>query len=67
FAFVVYYNLLNLGQTWVGTSRLGLGEFLLALHGGALLLGLAWLAKRNFNWQRRGRRAAAPSPQDRPS
>jgi lipopolysaccharide export system permease protein len=29
-----------------------MGGFMLALHGGALLLGLGWLAKRHFNWGR---------------
>jgi lipopolysaccharide export system permease protein len=52
FAFVLYYNLLNLGQNWVGSGRYSIGGFMLALHGGALLLGLGWLAKRHFNWDR---------------
>jgi lipopolysaccharide export system permease protein len=43
-AFVVYYNLINLGQAWVGAGKLGLGSGLLGLHGGMLLvaLGLIW-------------------------
>ena len=49
-AFVLYYNLLNLGQNWVGTGRYSVGGFMLALHGGALALGLLWLTKRHFNW-----------------
>jgi len=50
FAFVVYYNLLNLGQTWVATGQLGFGALLLGLHGGVLVVGLAWLAKQHNNW-----------------
>ncbi|MEJ8809701.1 LPS export ABC transporter permease LptF [Variovorax ureilyticus] len=50
FAFVLYYNLLNLGQNWVGSGKYSMGGFMLALHGGAFLLGLAWLAKRHYNW-----------------
>jgi lipopolysaccharide export system permease protein len=57
FAFVIYYNMLNLGQSWVSTGRYSAGGFLLALHGGALLIGLAWLAKRHFNWSPTARRA----------
>lgn len=52
FAFVVYYNLMNLGNSWVSSGRYGLGSFLLALHGGVLSLTLLWLAQRNNNWQR---------------
>jgi lipopolysaccharide export system permease protein len=59
FAFVLYYNMLNLGQNWVSAGRFSMGGFMLALHGGALLLGLAWLAKRHNNWTRRARRAPA--------
>lgn len=61
FAFVLYYNLLNLGQSWIATGKIQLGVFVLALHGGVLVLGLLWLAKGNNNWQwRRLLRARAP-------
>ncbi|MGE4241473.1 LPS export ABC transporter permease LptF [Ramlibacter sp.] len=62
FAFVVYYNLLNLGQSWIGSGRTSFAGFLLALHGGVFLAGLLWLAKQHNNWTlramlRRGRAA----------
>ncbi|MDM0110763.1 LPS export ABC transporter permease LptF [Variovorax sp. J22R133] len=50
FAFVIYYNLLNLGESWVGSGRFSLPAYLVALHGGVLLLTLLWLAKRHNNW-----------------
>jgi lipopolysaccharide export system permease protein len=50
FAFVVYFNLLNLGQSWIGTGRAGFAGFLLALHGGTLAASLLWLAKQHNNW-----------------
>jgi lipopolysaccharide export system permease protein len=50
FAFVVYYNLLNLGQSWIGSGQAGFGGFLLGLHGGVMLAGLLWLAKQHNNW-----------------
>jgi lipopolysaccharide export system permease protein len=50
FAFVVYYNLLNLGQSWVGSGRFHMGAFLVCLHGGVLLFSLLLLAKRHNNW-----------------
>jgi lipopolysaccharide export system permease protein len=50
FAFVVYYNLLNLGQNWISGGRTSLLGFMAALHGGALLAGLLWLAKQHNSW-----------------
>jgi lipopolysaccharide export system permease protein len=50
FAFVVYYNLLNLGQSWVSLGQVGFGRFVLGLHGGVLALALLWLAKQHNNW-----------------
>lgn len=61
FAFVVYFNLLNLGQSWITTGRLGFGEFLLTLHGSALVLGILWLAKRHNNWSWRSLRVRPAS------
>lgn len=65
FAFIVYYNLLNLGQSWISSGRASFGGFLLVTHGGALVLGLLWLAKQHNNWSplaylRHGRRDTAP-------
>jgi lipopolysaccharide export system permease protein len=49
FAFVFYYNLLNLGQSWVAKGFVSLGGFMLLLHGVVLVLALLWLAKRHNN------------------
>ena len=48
--FVVYNNLVNLGQSWILVGLISFANFLLVLHGGVLLLGLAWLAKRHTHW-----------------
>ena len=48
--FVVYNNLISLGQSWIFGGSVGFGMFLVVLHGGVLLLALAWLFKRNSNW-----------------
>jgi lipopolysaccharide export system permease protein len=48
--FIVYNNLVNLGQSWIFVGLIGFGNFLLLLHGGVFLLGMAWLAKRHYNW-----------------
>ena len=50
FTFVLYHNLLNLGQNWISVGATNLAGFLVALHGGALLVALAWLSKRHLNW-----------------
>ena len=49
-AFVVYNNMLNLGQGWISMGMVSFGHFLIALHGGVFALALAWLIKRNSNW-----------------
>jgi lipopolysaccharide export system permease protein len=40
-AFVIYYNLLNLSQSWVGSGHVNIVVALAGLHGAAFLLGLA--------------------------
>ena len=55
--FVVYFNFLVLGKSWIESGQMQLAPFLLVLHGGALALGALWLAKRNNNWTWRARRS----------
>ncbi|HSH91750.1 MAG TPA: LPS export ABC transporter permease LptF [Ramlibacter sp.] len=50
FAFVVYFNLLNMGQSWISSGRAGFGVFLIGLHGSIALVALLWLAKQHNNW-----------------
>ena len=54
--FVAYFNFLVLGKSWVESGQAHFGPFLLVLHGGALVLSLLWLAKRNNNWVLRWRK-----------
>jgi lipopolysaccharide export system permease protein len=64
FAFVVYFNLLNLGQSWIGAGRVGFATFMVGLHGGVLLAGALWLGKQHnsWNWRRWLRLSAASRP-----
>ncbi|HUR90666.1 MAG TPA: LPS export ABC transporter permease LptF [Ramlibacter sp.] len=63
FAFVIYYNLLNIGQSWVATGRMNFGVLMAALHGGVFLLASLALAKQHNNWTLlRPRRRAAGEP-----
>jgi lipopolysaccharide export system permease protein len=50
FAFVAYFNLLNLGQSWISSGRVAFGAFLLLLHGGTFAISALWLAKQHNNW-----------------
>ena len=48
--FVVYYNLVNIGQNWIAHGRYGLLEWMLMLHGSASALTLTWLWARHRQW-----------------
>ena len=61
FAFVVYYNLINLGQGWVTSGRYSFAGFMVALHGGVLAIGLLWLSARHQNWSLRTLLSRAPA------
>lgn len=57
-AFVVYFNLINLTQAWVGSGRYGFGSMMLAVHGGALALALLllwWREHATVRWFSRPR------------
>ncbi|QEA12065.1 LPS export ABC transporter permease LptF [Comamonas flocculans] len=58
FAFMAYYNLMNVGQRWVEAERLSLPALMLALHGSVLALGLAILLVRHNHWSWRSLLAA---------
>jgi lipopolysaccharide export system permease protein len=49
-AFVVYFNLLVLGKSWIETGQVHMLTYLVALHGGTLSMALLWLAQRHHNW-----------------
>ncbi len=53
FAFVVYYNLMTLGQSWVGSGRFGLVPYLVLLHGGVLAIALTLISARHNHWSLR--------------
>ena len=50
FAFILYNNLLNLGQNWIASGKFSFGAYMLGLHGSVLLLGIFWVAKGHNNW-----------------
>ena len=50
FTFIVYYNLMTLGQSWVSGGRLSLPGYMAWLHGGTLAFALLVLAVRHNHW-----------------
>lgn len=50
FVFVVYYNFINLGQSWISAGKVQFLPFLIALHGGVLCAALTWLTIRHNHW-----------------
>ncbi len=52
-AFVVYYNLLNIGYGWVGTGRVKFLPWMIGLHGGVFLFTSLWLMARHKQWSLR--------------
>ncbi len=62
-SFVVYFNLINLSQSWVGSGKASMGRALVGVHGGALLLALCliWLREQGnrLSFARRAKVATA--------
>lgn len=61
-AFIIYFNLINLSQSWVGNGRMALPRALVVVHGSALFLALTviWLRDNanRFSLRRRGSKEA---------
>jgi len=51
FTFVLYYNLLSLGQNMIVTGKLSFTQLMLGLHGTVLVLALLVLTKSHLNLQ----------------
>lgn len=48
--FVLYYNMINVGQNWIASGKMQLLPFMLGLHGGMALLAVLWLGWRHQQW-----------------
>lgn len=53
FAFATYYNLINVGETWISSERIGAALFMVLLHGGIFGLAVFWLLARQGDWLNR--------------
>ena len=47
--FVIYYNMINVGQSWIGSGKVSFSGLLLGLHGGVMVAALLWIAVRHHN------------------
>ena len=50
FVFIAYFNFINLGQSWISNGQIRFWPLLILLHGGALMLAMAWLTMRHKQW-----------------
>jgi len=50
FTFVAYFNLVNLGQSWVASGSVAFVPWMAGLHGGVFLAALLWLAAKHNQW-----------------
>lgn len=50
FAFITYYNLINLGQSWIVLGKVDAIRFMLGLHGSIFVLAVFWLARNHNHW-----------------
>jgi lipopolysaccharide export system permease protein len=49
-SFAAYYNMINVGQGWVASSKLSLSAMLLLLHGSVFVAAALWLLKQDRQW-----------------
>jgi lipopolysaccharide export system permease protein len=49
-SFLVYYNLINITQAYIGAGRIGMIPMFIGLHGTVLALALLWLSKKHWGW-----------------
>jgi len=50
FSFIIYFNLLNMGQGWVISNKMNWLEMMMWIHGSIFLFSILWLSKRHYNW-----------------
>ena len=49
-AFAAYYNMINVGQSWIASEKIGLIALLLLLHGSVFVAASLWLLKQDRQW-----------------
>jgi len=49
--FITYFNLINLGQSWIASGKVSALAWMLALHGGVFVLSCLWLTRNHFSWR----------------
>lgn len=65
--FIVYYNMVNIGQSWISNGQIGFLRWMVMLHGSMFAIAMAWLWARHSNWSwRRVLLLARPTRQAAP-
>ena len=49
FTFLFYFNMLNIGETWVARGKIGTLAWMLSLHGTVFVCAVLWMLKRHEN------------------
>lgn len=49
FTFLFYFNMLNIGETWVGRGKISTLAWMLSLHGSVFVFAMLWMLKRHEN------------------
>lgn len=49
-AFVVYYNLMSVGQSWVGVGKISIASYVFGVHGCVLTIAVLALLMRHNRW-----------------
>lgn len=50
FVFIVYFNLIGLGQSWISAGRISPAALMAVLHGGVAAISFLWIAGIHHNW-----------------
>ncbi len=67
FTFLFYFNMLNIGETWVAHGKVSTLAWMLSLHGSVFVLALLWMIKRHENislraWVKQRANRQVPEP-----
>lgn len=48
---IIYYNLINLGRSWISSDKFGIVPVMLAVHGIMLGAAIFFILKRHYEWK----------------
>lgn len=48
--FVIYFNLINLGQSWINSEKFTMIPTMIAIHGSMFAIAVFFILKRHYSW-----------------